>query len=130
MYSSACHSKSLTFFSSAEHKWRYLEECSISPPKISFMLHRWTKVIQVCNNMRASKWWPNFHFWVNYPLKSVFHVTCFSIKQIFWFLLCCNLWAVVLWYNIQAVINLLSDCILQCMEYKTISQNFIIHYIF
>jgi len=32
------------------------------------------KFIQVWNNLRVSKWWQNFHFWVNYPFK-LFSIT-------------------------------------------------------
>ncbi len=28
------------------------------------------KFLQVWNYLRASKWWQNFHFWVNYPFNS------------------------------------------------------------
>ncbi len=83
---------------SAEHKGRYSEECgkqsssgaplaSIvcffllwkSIPKTawlqtfskisSFVFGRTKKFIQVWNYLRVSKWWKNFHFWVNYPFK-------------------------------------------------------------
>jgi len=27
------------------------------------------KFIQVWNNLRVSKWWQNFHFWVNFPFN-------------------------------------------------------------
>ncbi len=84
---------------SAEHKWRYSEECrkqsnSGAPltsivffsyygsqwcPKTawlqtffkisSFVFGRTKKFIQVWNYLRVSKWWQNFHFWVNYPFK-------------------------------------------------------------
>ncbi len=38
--------------------------------KISyFMFNRRKKIIQVWNNLRVSKWWQNFHFWVNYLFK-------------------------------------------------------------
>ncbi len=30
------------------------------------------KETQVWNNFRVSKWWPNSHFWVNYPFESYF----------------------------------------------------------
>ncbi len=88
---------------SAEHKGRYSEECgkqssSGAPltsivfffllwksmvPKTawlqtffkisSFVFSRTKKFIQVWNYLRVSKWWQNFHFWVNYP----FNVTSF-----------------------------------------------------
>ncbi len=37
----------------------------------SFVFGRTKKFIQVWNYLRVSKWWQNFHFWVNYPLNSV-----------------------------------------------------------
>ncbi len=37
-------------------------------PKFFFFIdNRRNKFIQVWNNMRVSKWWQNFHFWVNNP---------------------------------------------------------------
>ncbi len=36
----------------------------------SFVFSRTKKCIQVWNYLRVSKWWQNFHFWVNYPVKS------------------------------------------------------------
>jgi len=36
----------------------------------SFVRSRTKKCIQVCNNLRVSKWWQNFHFWANYPFNS------------------------------------------------------------
>ncbi len=33
---------------------------------------RTKKFIQVWNYLRVSKWWQNFHFWVNYPFKHCF----------------------------------------------------------
>ncbi len=35
----------------------------------SFVFGRTKKFIQVWNYLRVSKWWQNFHFWVNYPFK-------------------------------------------------------------
>ncbi len=32
--------------------------------------------IQVWNYLRVSKWWQNFHFWVNYPFKPFFWSYC------------------------------------------------------
>lgn len=29
------------------------------------------EVIQVCHNMRLSKWWQNYNFWLNYPFNKV-----------------------------------------------------------
>ncbi len=40
----------------------------------SFVFRRTKKFIQVWNYLRASKWWQNFHFWVNYPFKTGFVV--------------------------------------------------------
>ncbi len=38
--------------------------------QISSFVFGWTKkFIQVWNYLRVSKWWQNFHFWVNYPFK-------------------------------------------------------------
>ncbi len=84
---------------SAEHKGRYSEECgkqsSSGAPltsivffsyygsqwcprtawlqtffKISsFVFSRTKTFIQVWNYLRVSKWWQNFHFWVNYPFN-------------------------------------------------------------
>ncbi len=36
----------------------------------SFVFSRTKTFIQVWNYLRVSKWWQNFHFWVNYPFKS------------------------------------------------------------
>ncbi len=36
----------------------------------SFVFSRTKAFIQVWNYLRVSKWWQNFHFWVNYPFKS------------------------------------------------------------
>ncbi len=33
------------------------------------MFSRTKTFIQVWNYLRVSKWWQNFHFWVNYPFK-------------------------------------------------------------
>ncbi len=84
---------------SAEHKGRYSEECGKQSssgaaltsivffsyygsqwcPKTawlqtffkisSFVFSRTNTFIQVWNYLRMSKWWQNFHFWVNYPFK-------------------------------------------------------------
>ncbi len=35
----------------------------------SFVFGTTKKFIQVWNYLRVSKWWQNFHFWVNYPFK-------------------------------------------------------------
>ncbi len=35
----------------------------------SFVFSRTKTFIQVWNYLRVSKWWQNFHFWVNYPFK-------------------------------------------------------------
>ncbi len=85
---------------SAEHKGRYSEECgkqsssgapltsivyffllwkSMVPQNslvtnflqnIFLVFGRTKKCIQVWNYLRVSKWWQNFHFWVNYPFKT------------------------------------------------------------
>ncbi len=36
----------------------------------SFVFSRTKTFIQVWNYLRVSKWWQDFHFWVNYPFKS------------------------------------------------------------
>ncbi len=38
----------------------------------SFVFSRTNTFIQVWNYLRVSKWWQNFHFWVNYPFKNNF----------------------------------------------------------
>ncbi len=43
--------------------------------KISSFVFGRTK-IQVWNYLRVSKWWQNFHFWVNYPFKPFFWSYC------------------------------------------------------
>ncbi len=35
------------------------------------MFSRTKTLIQVWNYLRVSKWWQNFHFWVNYPFKAL-----------------------------------------------------------
>ncbi len=35
----------------------------------SFVFSRTNTFIQVWNYLRVSKWWQNFHFWVNYPFN-------------------------------------------------------------
>ncbi len=97
---------------SAEHKGRYSEECgkqsSSGAPltsivffsfygsqwcpksawlqnffKISSIVFGRTKTfIQVWNYLRVSKWWQNFHFWVNYPFKYyIVHSLCNMFQQ-------------------------------------------------
>ncbi len=40
--------------------------------KISSFVFGRTKIfIQVWNYLRVSKWWQNFHFWVNYPFNAI-----------------------------------------------------------
>ncbi len=41
----------------------------------SFVFSRTKKFIQVWNYLRVSKWWQNFHFWVNYPFNMTKIVT-------------------------------------------------------
>ncbi len=43
-----------------KHSSKYLLLYSIKERK---------KVKPIWNSMRVSKWWQNFHFWVNYPFK-------------------------------------------------------------
>ncbi len=42
----------------------------------SFVFGRTKTFIQVWNYLRVSKWWHNFHFWVNYPFKReiIYHI--------------------------------------------------------
>ncbi len=42
---------------------------SDSSQNFAFMFHRETDSIWVWNKMRVSKWWQNFHLWVNCPFK-------------------------------------------------------------
>ncbi len=42
--------------------------------KISSFVFRTNTFIQVWNYLRMSKWWQNFHFWVNYPFKSLWGI--------------------------------------------------------
>jgi len=37
----------------------------------SFVFNRINKLIHVSNNIRVSKWWQHFHFWVNYPIPYI-----------------------------------------------------------
>ncbi len=37
-----------------------------------FVLHRRKKAIQICKDMRASKWWQNFNFGLKHDFKSLF----------------------------------------------------------
>jgi len=46
----------------------------------NFLQNIFLKFIQVWNNLRVSKWWQNFHFWVNYP----FNKTCFISNSNIW----------------------------------------------
>jgi len=80
----------MNWISSAEHKGRYFEErlepnsCLVPLTSIwksmvakfqsffkisSFVFSSRKKLIQVCSNLRVSKWWKNFYFWVEYPFK-------------------------------------------------------------
>ncbi len=121
---------------SAEHKGRYSEECgkqssSGAPltsivffsyygsqwcPKTawlqtffkisSFVFGRTKTFIQVWNYLRVSKWWQNFHFWVNYPFKfslqNTFVTKRFTIK------LNTNIWTTLL--NVMKIqINVLEN---------------------
>ncbi len=40
----------------------------------SFVFGRTKKFIQVWNYLRVSKWWQNFHFWVNYPFNHKYFI--------------------------------------------------------
>ncbi len=44
------------------------------------------KFIQVWNYLRVSKWWQNFHFWVNYP----FNIICCFFEGHWLFLVICS----------------------------------------
>jgi len=72
------------FFFLREHKRKYFgknSKCNESPQwstgKIFSEIFSW-KFIPVWNDMRASNWWQNFHFWVNYPFK----MFCFLLNTI------------------------------------------------
>ncbi len=98
---------------SAEHKGRYSEECGKQSssgsyyfffsyygsqwcPKTawlqtffkisSFVFSRTKTFIQVWNYLRVSKWWQNFHFWVNYP----FNIICCFFEGHWLFLVICS----------------------------------------
>ncbi len=59
-----------------------------------FVYHRRRKCIQVWNNSALSKWWQNFHFWVNYPftVDTVKIHYCRNLPQIsgniYWSFIC------------------------------------------
>ncbi len=83
----------MNVYCSAEHKGRYSAECGAPLTSIvffsyygsqwcpktawlqtffrisSFVFNRTKKFIQVWNYLSVSKWWQNFHLWVNYPFK-------------------------------------------------------------
>ncbi len=50
----------------------------------SFVFGRTKTFIQVWNYLRVSKWWQNFHFWVNYPFKSLGYICSNSQNYIVW----------------------------------------------
>jgi len=51
----------------------------------SFVFNRRKKLIQViCNKLRVSKWWQNFHYWVEYPFNSVLTVLNNSLIHRLW----------------------------------------------
>ncbi len=52
----------MTFFLLWNTKKAYLELNDLKT--FSFVFHRREKVIQIVNDMRASKWWQDFYFWV------------------------------------------------------------------
>ncbi len=89
----------------------------------SFVFGRTNKFIEVCNYLRVSKWWQNFHFWVNYPFnKSVlyFLYICqmynigfdivISVVVHVW-LICCHLFAV---FNSKILEYLWLECVSVC----------------
>ncbi len=47
----------------------------------SFVFSRTNTFIQVWIYLRMSKWWQNFHFWVNYPFKSLWGIFVAIDKQ-------------------------------------------------
>ncbi len=47
----------------------------------SFVFSRTKTFIQVWNYLRVSKWWQNFHFWVNYPFKEAAQIEVQSMKK-------------------------------------------------
>ncbi len=52
----------------------------------SFVFGRTKKFIQVWDYLRVSKWWQNFHFWVNYPFNILM---IFGTKEkLFWPIQC------------------------------------------
>ncbi len=54
----------------------------------SFVFGRTKTFIKVWNYLRVSKWWQNFHFWVNYPFKS--HLFKLYTKKLCNFWTCCD----------------------------------------
>ncbi len=60
---------SIVFFSYCGSQWFPKTAWIKTFFKISSFVFRTKKFIQVWNYLRVSKWWQNFHFWVNYPFN-------------------------------------------------------------
>ncbi len=43
--------------------------CSVNNILQNIFCVQQKKLIQVWNNLKVSKWWQNFHFWMNFPFK-------------------------------------------------------------
>ncbi len=73
----------------------------------SFVFGRTNKFKEVCNYLRVSKWWQNFHFWVNYPFN----------KSVLYFLYICQMYNIglTLWGEGQI---LFSSC--TCMTWYAV----------
>lgn len=52
-------------------------------PNFLFCISQKKESHQIWNDMRGSKWWPNVHFWVNYPIN-------FISSLLSLLLLCCH----------------------------------------
>ncbi len=54
-----------------KHKMKYLPSftCQILQKRLLCVPQK--NIIRVWNNMRVSKWWQNFHLWVNCPFKNI-----------------------------------------------------------
>ncbi len=44
------------------------------------MFRRWATIVLVWNDMRVSKWWQNFYFWVNCPFNSTTEFKIYSVQ--------------------------------------------------
>ncbi len=61
---------------------------------LPFVFGRTKRFIQVWNYLRVSKWWQNFHFWVNYTFKNPSFCIILSVYIIA--SVCLN-WKAVIW---------------------------------